>query len=144
MTTFHAPHNHRTLTIGQHADGSGITFHAEDGSASVGVYLDPADAPAIALAVTDSGGIEPTFHAETDMNDPVQLAEMGAWYLHKSVKVAERMAAAASEEAARGKRRDELAQEIYNWAYHQLTSPGKRAIDRIIDTELELAKERTK
>lgn len=101
MTTFHAPHNHRTLTIGQHADGSGITFHTEDGSASVGVYLDPADSPAIALAVLDAAGIEPELHEHPDIPDltAAQLAETGAWYLRKSVKRAESESKDRAEEA---------------------------------------------
>lgn len=55
-------------------------------------------------------------------------------------------AAAAAEEAARGKRRDELARGLTDGhSLYENTSPVlSAAIDRIIDTENELAKERAK
>lgn len=118
------------------------------------VILDPTDAPEIALAVTDSGGIEPTFYAfPGELREPGMLVEMAAWCLNKAQSLTEAKAAAAAEEAARGKRRDELARELIESAHGPNATVGnyglaadvvRTAIDRIIDTENELAKERAK
>lgn len=132
--------------------GERVGIIVTDGGNAKMVKLDPTDAPAIALAVLEAAGHKPLFRHNSN-HGTTEALEWIAYLLDKSIAATEAKAAAAAEEAARGKRRDELAREVAAsvsiqnsalWGYSRLSGISKRLIDRIIDAENELAKERAK
>lgn len=142
MTTFKTAYDKR-VEFKRIGSSMHLDIETKDGMNIFNVILDPADAPAIALAALKAAGMGVNRH-EAFLSDQLtaeQAAEKAAWFL----SLTEAKASAAAEEAARDKRRDELAlkftgQSIANFDEGWVVD----LIDRIIDTENELAKERAK
>lgn len=117
-----------------------ITY--KNGGNAYNVILDPADAPEIALAVLAAAGHNIAAGPRSEEPEPIEQAR---WYLNKHIEKAEAKAAAAAEEAARGKRRDELAREFTGLSWSAIGAGAVTLlINTLIDTENELAKERAK
>jgi len=110
---------------------------ATDGKQNAMVHFDPADAPAIALAVLEAAGVNAHYVSSYHTGSPEALSH-AAEILREFIARAEAHAAAAAEEAAMGKRRDELVREFSEFpstTYASLGSFTQRTIDRIIELE---------
>ncbi|MBM6622647.1 hypothetical protein JTF08_13610 [Micrococcaceae bacterium RIT802] len=101
------------------------------------IELDPADGARIALAVLSAAGVE------NAPFDTATGAERAVGYL---IEYCGLKMAAAAEEAARAQRREQLVGDLLDSSrhYNEVGPAFRAAVDRIIDTENELAKERAK
>jgi hypothetical protein len=87
-------------------------------------FFDPADAPAIALAILEASGVEPRIHGEGPLGS--EQVNVAAEHLKRFVQGERAM-----------KRRDELAREFAaGGGYYQSCKESlQKAIDRIIELE---------
>lgn len=147
MSTFKSQLSSSSITVRSGESRTGIIVIWDGGS----INLDPADAPKIALDVLEAAGVEARDLTAWTRGCADDLSKI-AFDLTEHVRCAKVFAAAAAKEAARGKRRDELARELYLAATGHDDGIGvdhrspvtQAAIDRIYDLEQELAKERAK
>lgn len=121
------------LRIEQRIADTTIYVELKNGERSANSIFDPAEAPAIALAILESAGVEGESEQYGVASDPAVSLRRAAHYLSRHAEQAEQ----AAKEAARNKRRDTLYRELEGAGdfapVHD--SPMGRALDRIINLE---------